>query len=459
MAYKKLTNTGKKFIETVCSGNGNSLLSGSNNYKLIFTDDPKGTIYTASVTGTTGNLITTNKQLGEALIYWFEEYSIAYELDANIIAAQAYIESKYVIWAFPSPSLNSSAQGITQFLSSTLYDVAIGNFGVAGTISTLFTDDEIDRLTLGLIEPRRQRSYVYRNNAANIDIVLANRKPLFQNCMNNPDLLIKAQCKLMKGISNKAANNAASTLFGYNQGPKYVRETYTGTLKNAEPTTLPKAKYDEGVKYVDKIFRVLGDEDSAEHKTKGLWFGYHIDFTFDTFTADVATSGSDLEKISKSTRLSKNYVLGDLIKSDTANKRGITNVPTQREFEKLKIFANSVLEPINTLISDVLIVNSSFRSDPVNASVGGVINSQHRAAEAADVRVNTSDPNLLYSIYETIIGSNILYDQIIYESKGSSIKQRWIHISYKTDEPVKNRKEKLTATLINGNMKYDTYTP
>lgn len=458
MAFKNLTKTGKEFIRTICNGEGNNLLNGSNKYRLIFTDDGDNTIYNASPKDREGNTITTDSQLGESLIYWFDLYSELYELDANIIAAQAFIESKYVLWAFPHPHLNSSAQGITQFISSSLYDTAIGNKGISSTISILFTEEEINRLTDGLTDPKLQSSYIYVNNSGGESTALNNRLPLFQNCLDNPDLMIKAQCKLIKGISVKAGDNAASALFGYNQGPSYVRGTFTSTLKNAEPNTLPLSKYNDGLEYVNRVFRVLGDINYTEHKPSGIWFGYDIDFTFDEFKADVASSDNGLNNVDRSTILSKNYTLGDLIVSDKANEIGIFNVPNKNEFDKLKIFANTILEPINNLINDVLIVNSSFRSDLVNSKVGGVINSQHRLAEAGDVRVETSDPNLLFSIYELIISNGTIpYDQIIYETKGSSIAQRWIHISYNSDNISANRRQNLLATLVDGSMDYEPY--
>lgn len=441
MGFKKLTRSGIEFIQTICSGNGNSLLRGSNNYPLIFSNDPAGTIYTARPLdpfSDNGSLILTNKQLGAALIKWFTDYAEEFELDANIIAAQAYIESNYRLWAFPTDKLGSSAQGITQFISSTLYDVVIGNKGPSGSVSILFTEDEINRLTKGLTNPRQEESYVYTNNSGGQNIAVNNRVQLFQNCMDNPDLMIKAQCRYVKGISINAANNAASTLFGYNQGPAFVKSTWTATLKKAEPDTLPESRYKDGIEYVNKIFRVLGDKNQGNFKPSGVWFGYDIDFSFDEFEADVSTSGSNIDGVDKSTRLSKNYVLGDLI---TTSQNQI-NIPTEEEFQKLKKFANDVLEPINRLIGKVLIINSAFRSDAVNSAVGGVVTSQHRLAEAADVRVVTNDINELARIYDDIINATnpqIPFDQIIFEER------RWIHISHKSSNPSQNRRQPLIA--------------
>ena len=137
MGYKKLTNTGIEFIRTICKGTGNHLLKGKEKYALKNSGNPASTIYTAHPT-LNGEPIETNLQLGEVLIQWFNFYSKLYSLDANIIAAQAYVESNYRIWAY-SPT---GAQGVCQFLSGTLYDVAIGGFGVSSHVSIEFTDDD-----------------------------------------------------------------------------------------------------------------------------------------------------------------------------------------------------------------------------------------------------------------------------------------------------------------------------
>lgn len=466
MGYRQLTLTGKNFITTICSDENESLLSGSNNYNLAFSSKPKGEVYTAKPKDRYDkNIITTNSKLGEELIYWFESYCGLYDLDANIIAAQAYVESGFKLWAFPnSKMVSSSAQGITQFLSSTLYDVVIGNKGVSKSVSIgLFNDDEISRITKDLEEPRNETSYIYNNNAGGLQIALNNRDILFQNCMDNPDLMIKAQCRLMKAISIKAGNNAASTLFGYNQGSAYVRGTFTSTLKNSEPDNLTLTRYNAGIEYINKVFRVLGDENyNNKLKPKGLWFGYkNFDFTFDPFTANVLTSNSDIRNdISLSSQISINYTLGDLTRTST----GLNNVPTQNEFNKLKIFAEKILEPLNKHFNTVFEVNSSFRSDVVNTKVGGVITSQHKEAEAADIRleINNNTGYTLREVFDRIVSGEVKntnkdfeYDQIIFETKGNTYGQTWIHISYNSDDPSKNREEAKTATLINDKMVYN----
>lgn len=442
MAYKKLTDKGIKFIRSKCNGDGNGLLSGSNSYPLKFSSDMVGTIYTANAVYNK-KPITSNGELGEALINWISTYSNDYDLDANIIAAQLFNESGYKLWAFPKPKENSSAQGISQFLSSTIYDVIIANRGITGNDSRIFSEEEINKITKDLSEPRQLSSYKYINSNSDQSIAKLNRNQLFQNCMDNPDLLIKAQCRYMKSISTKAANNAASTLFGYNQGPSIVERTVTLTLKNGN-SILDSERYKNGLKYIKNIFTLLRDS-----------FGYSIDFTFDPFVADLATSGIEINNLDSGRKLTPNYTLDDLIKTS----KPYSNIPSESEIERLKIFAANILEPL-TKIYGKFIINSSFRSEVVNSLVGGVITSQHRRGEAADIRIETNDGYLLERVFNEIVANKtVKYDQIIYEVNGSSILNRWIHISYNTENPEKNKSEALKATKINGTMKFVTYIP
>lgn len=279
---KRLTEEGKKFIRTIVSGNGNSKLSGKNKYNLPFSNiEDTPTIFTSKVVDHVGNPILTNAQLAEALIYWFDKYALMYELDANIIAAQAYQESLYNVWTYaPRPS---SASGISQFIGVAFYDVVIRNIGP----SPNFTEEEINRLTKNMVNPKLQTSYT--NFTVGSD-ARNNRSILHQNITDNPDLMIKAQCKLMKFISDRNNNLASSALFAYNRGSGYRSNDYISLVKHvADRKGTEYIK--EGIDYVEKIFGYLGDQNNTKiaklNKPKGVWFGYKLDFEFENFNANL----------------------------------------------------------------------------------------------------------------------------------------------------------------------------
>ena len=87
----------------------------------------------------------------------------------------------------------------------------------------------------------------------------------------------------------------------------------------------------------------------------------------------------------------------------------------------------------------------------MNRAVGGAPSSQHCLGEAADIEV----PGLSNRDLALWIEKTLDYDQLILEcSKPGVPGSGWVHVSFKAHEP--NRKQELTATVVNGKM---TYTP
>ena len=49
-------------------------------------------------------------------------------------------------------------------------------------------------------------------------------------------------------------------------------------------------------------------------------------------------------------KLSRNFSLSELIKSDTAIRRGIDNNPNADQIEKLKLLCENILQPVRCLL-------------------------------------------------------------------------------------------------------------
>ena len=81
--------------------------------------------------------------------------------------------------------------------------------------------------------------------------------------------------------------------------------------------------------------------------------------------------------------LSRNFTLSELIKSDTAIRKGINNNPNAEQIEKLKDLCENVLQPVRDHYGRVK-VTSGFRSSELCVAIGSSVNSQHARAEAAD---------------------------------------------------------------------------
>ena len=145
-------------------------------------------------------------------------------------------------------------------------------------------------------------------------------------------------------------------------------------------------------------------------------------------------------------RLSKNFTLRELTKSNVALRLGISNEPTTDGVHKLTMLTNSILQPIRDRLGPIRIT-SAFRSTELNQAIGGSSNSQHCRYEAVDCQYveNNSMDNLM--IYQTLIDLDLDFDQIILEfgdadENNDATHPDWIHISYKMSD---NRKEVLVA--------------
>ena len=272
MAYRKLTKEGENFISYICDTQGNNLLQG-NNGPLSFTDPViNKTWYANTSYDRDGVLIPINNanDLKSAFIYLFNKYSEIYKLDANIIAAQAYAESNFKIWNYaPNPS---TASGISQFIMPSLYGVVIKN---SLPVSPKFTENEINKLTIGLTNPSDENSYRVKYRVAK-----ENRPILHQNVIDNLEIMIKAQCFYMRHIATRCKELASTSLFCYNRGT-FFKDTYTESIDFCRNHKISKKNpryYEEGVDYVWKIFAILCDENNQalgrKVKPSGYYFGY-----------------------------------------------------------------------------------------------------------------------------------------------------------------------------------------
>lgn len=118
-------------------------------------------------------------------------------------------------------------------------------------------------------------------------------------------------------------------------------------------------------------------------------------------------------------QLSLNFTLNELTVSEIAQRKGLDNTPNDTEIANLMRTAK-LLEEVRALLGKPILVNSAFRSKPVNDAVGSRDTSQHRLGCAADIRVPGMTPD---EVVRAIVASEIGYDQIIREFDS------WTHIS------------------------------
>ena len=131
--------------------------------------------------------------------------------------------------------------------------------------------------------------------------------------------------------------------------------------------------------------------------------------------------------------LSPNFTLEELTASEIAQRKGLDNTPNASEVANL-VRTAELLEQVRALLNKPILVNSAFRSKPVNDAVNSKDSSQHRIGCAADIRVPEMTPK---QVVQACIDGGIPFDQII-EEFGS-----WTHISVPNTKDTAPRKQAL----------------
>ena len=138
-------------------------------------------------------------------------------------------------------------------------------------------------------------------------------------------------------------------------------------------------------------------------------------------------------------KLSENFSLNELCKSDTAIRLDINNVAYDEDvINCLENVATNILQPLRDHYGIAYAPNSGFRSQDLNKAIGSSNKSQHCKGQAVDIEIPTIDNSDL-ALY---IENNLDYDQLILEFyKQGDPKSGWVHVSFKSEG---NRKQSLT---------------
>ena len=111
-------------------------------------------------------------------------------------------------------------------------------------------------------------------------------------------------------------------------------------------------------------------------------------------------------------RLSKNFVLSEITRSNTAKRLGISNEPTKKHLESMQRIVSNLVQPMRDQL-------------------------QHCKGEALDIQFWEMGQMNNKIIYDWILESGLQFDQMINEFDYS-----WIHLSLKEKD---NRKQVLIA--------------
>ena len=148
-------------------------------------------------------------------------------------------------------------------------------------------------------------------------------------------------------------------------------------------------------------------------------------------------------------KLTENFSLLELTKSQTAERKGIDNTPSPEHQENLKLLCTAILQPVRDHFSKVVTISSGYRSPELCVAIGSKTTSQHAKGQAADFEIfGVSNKELADYIDE-----NLDYDQLILEYwKESDPNSGWVHCSFSEG---KNRRQYLRAYKEDGKTKYE----
>lgn len=139
--------------------------------------------------------------------------------------------------------------------------------------------------------------------------------------------------------------------------------------------------------------------------------------------------------------IGKYLSLSDCIKSPTAIKLGIANIPTLSQVDAMKSFCSHIYDPLCEHYASKLPFNSFFRCDTLNKAIGGAKGSQHCKGEAMDIDLDGRGLGISNRDLFEYIRDHVEFDQLIWEFDGA-----WVHVSYSAI--TKPRKQVLTATRV-----------
>ena len=159
-------------------------------------------------------------------------------------------------------------------------------------------------------------------------------------------------------------------------------------------------------------------------------------------------------------RLSKNFTLKELTRSNTALRLGIDNEPSKEGIYKLTLLATQILQPLRDSLG-ALRVTSGYRSPELCVALGSKISSQHAKYEAIDLQYFKRGKMDNIKIYQALKELALPFDQVILEFGDATEyvdpeNPAWIHLSYTIND---NRCQELVAYKdINNKTKYRTVT-
>jgi len=153
-------------------------------------------------------------------------------------------------------------------------------------------------------------------------------------------------------------------------------------------------------------------------------------------------------------KLSKNLSLSEVIKSNTAERKGIDNSPNETHLNNLKYLAEQVFQPIRDYFEVPIYISSGYRSLSLNEAIGGSPRSFHSHGMALDLDQDGRNKGVSNTEVFYFIKENLPFSELIWEF-GDEDKPDWVHVAIAKGR--ENEKKIKIAEKINGKTKYKVW--
>ena len=121
------------------------------------------------------------------------------------------------------------------------------------------------------------------------------------------------------------------------------------------------------------------------------------------------------------------FTLQELLKSDTAKRKGIDNTPSFEVVDHLRELTEKILDPLRVAWGKPIRVSSGYRCPKLNAAVKGSATSVHMIGYAADLQTSGSFNKFRDFVVEWFRSTCTKFDQILLERDAKTGAQ-WIHV-------------------------------
>ena len=129
-------------------------------------------------------------------------------------------------------------------------------------------------------------------------------------------------------------------------------------------------------------------------------------------------------------KLSRNFSLGELTKSQTSGRMNIENNPTPEDLYNLHLLCDNILQPVREHFGRAVTISSGYRSEDLCVAIGSSRKSQHAKGQAADFEIFGVDNKEVAEWIRDVLDFDQLILEFYNEDDPSS---GWVHCSYAED--------------------------